>query len=134
MEIYNNNGKSNRVFNVKENVIKKNKHLEDIGIEIITEQDKYLFLIDHTSYCCETYGVEIQPENFQMKGKNLVKINWDKGSSPKEEFFTWDCFIMLKLTFEDDTHCFIKIYNQHNGYYPHQYKIMFKGYENIDVL
>lgn len=102
-----------------------------VGIQLTTTKQKMAFLIDDYKSCCEEYGVELV--DTPRLGSEIIDITWKD-----EKNFFYDTEIKLyaiKLKFQTSGGDFyIRIYNNHNGYYKHSYSVILDDYKNEGEL
>lgn len=125
------------------------KTVDDYWITIFIETDEQIisFGIDNHNKCCENFGVKIIENEFDIKeyiGHELLVISWNLIESVSSQSKNGkDCY----NEFEDKyyyTAVFnvqtskgmfkVKIFNYHNNYYPHQYRIVGYGLNDQDEL
>lgn len=95
------------------------------GYEVITDQHKYLLLIDNDQCCCEYWGYFVTNETDigRYVGKELAEVRLtntaldtvkleNKGLGKEEIQFVDFCFA-------DGDVLQLAVYNSHNGYYGH---------------
>jgi hypothetical protein len=117
-----------------------------LGIEIVTNKQSMTFLISDERLCCESFGVGLtQKEQFNINdfmsveevnsliGSTLLKVSY--GSEEKLKS-SWDCDEygnVIKVNIKTSSTDFIVcIYNIHNGYYSHNYKIKYGDHEDFN--
>jgi hypothetical protein len=102
-----------------------------VGIHIKTNIQDIYFTISDFKSCCEDFGVYLDSNHKlnDLIGNKLKSIKYDSCNKPKNE----EKFIKFRI--ETNKHKFsIKIYNIHNGYYPHYYRVKYGNYEDISEL
>lgn len=98
-----------------------------LGYEIILSDKKVICKIDNNANCCEVFGASlklnetfIDTSNFelinQFIGAEVFDISYSKADI--EDYNSISCTIITSYG-----QITIIIYNEHNGYYPHQYMI-----------
>ena len=113
------------------------------GICLKTNKQEINFLIDNFQNCCESFGVKLIDENGatfgfdnvkewdeKLRGERLISITWCHDNCPCEEDHRYASF---KVTTES-TSFKIEIFNHHNGYYPHSYKVNWNDFNDEDEL
>ncbi len=104
-------------------------NVEWIGVLIRTTKQAMMFLIDNFQSCCEEYAVYLENLfNINLIGSTIIDINWIEDISEE-----WLSSIKLELI-TDKGKVYIHMYNNHNGYYPHSYKILTSNYKNTGEL
>ena len=115
-----------------DNNIKKEYH----GYVIEYDTDNQIFLkINTFQSCCEIWGHEIEylptkpnPNTEDSKedfiGAKVLSVNW----LPDEK--RDDCGIKVKVkVITDHGDIILKVWNDHNGYYPHQVHAYWENYD-----
>ncbi len=127
--IYKQQEKPEKIEEVDEDFSIEIDEIRWVGVMIKTSRQIMMFLIDDFQSCCESYDVKIE---------NLYNINLEK-SSIEDIYWVEDikndylsCITLALQT--DKGRVDIEIYNQHNGYYPHSYKIITLDYKNSGNL
>ena len=126
---------------------------EDLGYLIKTTHDGYIrVLIDNNQRCCETFGVYVMKNQINVKknlksfvGKEIVRIvvsplkkqeeddeEEEEDDNEEEEdndvYDEDDQTRWVEIYLKDDPDpLMLYLYNQHNGYYPHDCSIEWKG-------
>jgi len=99
------------------------------GILIETQSQAMLFLIDNFQSCCEEYDVYLENLfDIDLEGSFVEDIKWIEDISED-----WLSCIKLELI-TNRGNVYINMYNNHNGYYPHSYKIITRDYKNTGEL
>ena len=110
------------------------------GYEIRTTRQQIHVLIESGQLCCEEYGSKIELPQWmtsldQLVGAKLIRVYWGKDLKP---FTTtqyggdWNACCIIVDT--NKGRIKIILYNYHNGYYPHRYRVSWKNYESEDTL
>jgi hypothetical protein len=127
---------------------KKERHngMDYTGIYIKTNLQEMHFLIDNHHGCCESFDVELHGcEEKDLIGDIVKTVRW---SINKKEFVPSYFEVENDESYESDKYyngvavcietnnrnVFIEIYNIHNGYYPHSYKVKWGEYQDEENL
>lgn len=103
--------------------------VEWVGILIQTSKQAMMFLIDNFQLCCEEYGVYLENLfSIDLIESTIIDMNWIEDVSEE-----WLSSIKLELI-TDKGKVYIYMFNKHNGYYPHSYKILTYDYKNTGEL
>lgn len=145
-----NNVFENEVIESVDYVVVNKEHDYFTGVAIKTNKQTMMFLISSEVSCCETFGVQmfydgkcydVYENNNQSKGEGgfepvkalvgqtLKTIKWDH--EPTGYDYHSNCAFKIET---DKTTFGINIFNEHNGYYPHSYKVKWNAYENSGEL
>ena len=119
------------------------------GIELKTNNNSLKFLIEDGQFCYETFGVAIKIDNklcdptFRFTQSTLYNHNFESlgvdsiiGDNIEyiqflRDFNYDDDMTSVDIFIKTDLHnIFICIYNIHNGYYPHDYKLDFGTFQD----
>lgn len=106
---------------------------EWVTIVIVTNKQTINFSIDNFASCCEKYDVVITNTCHVMDyfiGSRLKNIKWHHGNINKRPG-------VIEANFDvttDKGSFVICIFNDHNGYYPHSYKVTGYGFYDEDFL
>ena len=93
-----------------------------IGVKIVLKGDKELvFKISNGQSCCEVYGYYMMENNKEVNklsnhiGSTVKNVEYCI-SDDKEDDYKYNCKITV---YTDKGDFMIILYNEHNGYYPH---------------
>lgn len=92
-------------------------------------EDRFPFVIENRSLCCEEFGVTIEEEQGCIMGKRLESITSQSNNDDSNEEYS-EVFL-IKTT--DGSSTTIKIFNNHNGYYRHTYRATYFRDEQFRV-
>jgi hypothetical protein len=114
-----------------------------IGYRIITNKQEMNFLISDIQFCCEDYGAKIssddgitEEDNIKEKivNEKLISVMWaDPSTKSKVNKFA-DCLSAVITITTENFKFNIILYNEHNGYYEHTYKVNWGNYSDSDEL
>lgn len=106
-------------------------------IVIETTKQKITFSIDNLQSCCENFDVRLDKTNRGFDyyiGAELFNVEW----CHERIVSTDDLFVHeANFTVSTDKGDFVvSIFNDHNGYYPHEYRVSAPGFnlEDRDCL
>jgi hypothetical protein len=109
--------------------------INDCKIELFSNDESVAKIeIDNTSYCCENFGINIDTET-NFVGLDIVDLVYDtqrEVETRREDGFSdryCNSAFYYFLTADGEKIKF-EIYNEHNGYYSHNYSV--KGFNIND--
>jgi len=126
----------------KDEIIESIKEYEDSKyyyFSIKTNKQTMNFGISTFQVCCENYGINILYDNKKIDlnaelckelenkfmDKKILSVKWNEGK------YGEDCIININI---DNEFISVELFNDHNGYYPHTYKVNWCDYTDEDEI
>jgi hypothetical protein len=97
------------------------------------EVTKYQLILENRTICCEDYNVEVIEGDIEdLIGNELVSVTSKSDDTCYCDIETYE----IRYCSPGDSHyeyksVYIKMYNDHNGYYLHEYKDFYYNGETI---
>ena len=88
-------------------------------------------LINEARECCEWFGVKFS-DPLNIINEKIKKISHSNESFKGEDIYYDKC--VIEVLFESGVTAKIDIYNDHNGYYPHDYFMSFNDYYDTSTI
>lgn len=108
--------------------IKSVTYVDDdyIGYKIETNKQVISVLISDSQSCCENYGSKINMNDTECYITDVDEINKIIVDKKLKEIYWQDADEGIDIIFnlEDEASFTCNIWNDHNGYYPHDYIIV----------
>lgn len=102
-------------------------------VVIVTNKQTITFGVSSFQSCCEDYGIDTCDNNpyEEYVGAELKNVKWyhEKIQDYDGSGYGGEANFKIETSIGD---FIVNIYNFHNGYYPHSYKVSAPGFNIID--
>lgn len=100
------------------------------------ENEEFTFGISNDQMCCESFGIIVSKNGGEYEDVKDVDFTEFQGMKITSAQYTTETRydgVAVRVEFTNGT-LMIEIYNDHNGYYPHSYKVEYGDWSDEDNL
>lgn len=102
------------------------------GYRVLTAKQVVLLQIDTCQTCCEYFGARTEPEDpKEFVGAVVTDVRWGAEKKGIDDEYSGEASVEIQTS---EGLLRLVVFNEHNGYYPHEIEASWLGYRDKQEL